>query len=38
MGVIQSKVVAADATIILATRNDKDARWTKIRSKALFWL
>ncbi|MDI6917769.1 MAG: transposase [Thermoplasmatales archaeon] len=29
MGVLQSDVVAVDSTIVLATRNDHDARWTK---------
>lgn len=36
MGVIQSDIVAVDSTIILATRNDQDARWTKIRNKEYF--
>jgi IS5 family transposase len=36
MGVMQSDMVAVDSTIILATRNDPDARWTKIRNKEYF--
>jgi IS5 family transposase len=33
---MQSDIVAVDSTIILATRNDKDARWTRIRNKEYF--
>jgi len=36
MGVIQSDIVAVDSTIVLATRNDTDARWTKIRNREYF--
>lgn len=36
MGVMQSDIVAVDSTIILATRHDPDARWTKIRKKEYF--
>lgn len=36
MDVIQFKTVAVDSTIILATRNDKDAKWTMIKKRAYF--
>jgi len=36
MSVIQTDTVAVDSTIILATRNDKDAKWTKRKDRTYF--